>query len=244
MTLKKTVFGRRKALYKKLVAAYKLSDGTDSHINSYNASTLTSINFNNTNAVDGNAAQFPLKTSRFIIPYNSSFVFSDGTSDKKMSIKANIYLTRIADTVNYIFGRHTGTTNNSSEYVFYVRTSGQLAFLKMNKAAGGVYIGAQSPANSIVLNTAYNVIVTDNGSNSWTGVKMWINGVAQTLTSLNNGTGYTCMSNTNTGLDTNIGKVGTSSFDSPLTIDEVYLFNDELTAEEIAILQTNYYPNF
>jgi hypothetical protein len=225
-----------------LISAYKLSDASDS-LNVNNGSS-TGVTYTNSRAVDGNAAQFTLRTNRLHIPYSSSLVFSNGTIDKPFSIKSNIYLTRIIGTVNYIFSRSTTANNNTSEYIFYVRATGELALILLNKNAGGVYIGAQSPPLSILINTPYNVIVTYDGTGVWTGIKLYINGILQTTSALNNGTGYVCMSNTNTSLFTNIGKIGTSSFDSPLTIDETYVFNRVITQSEVTTLQTLYYPNF
>ena len=224
-----------------LVAAYKLSDGTDSYINAYNGTVGSAVIFSTTNAVDGSAGQFGDNTnSRITIADNDAFSFTDGTNDKPFSIKANIYYTQLG-AINPIFSRYTGSNNNTSEYLFYLRSNGKLALLLFNKASGGVYIGAETSA-ALVVNTAYNVVCTYSGSGSWTGIKLYVNGVSQTLSALNNGSGYTSMGNTS--LLSQIANTSTISCPFRGTIDELYVFNAELTPAQITTLQTNYYPNF
>jgi hypothetical protein len=98
-----------------------------------------------------------------------------------------------------------------------------------------------SISGTVSANTQYNVVCTYDGSGSWTGIKLYINGTLQSLTALNNGTPYTSMGNTTT--QQIIGNA--SNFGSPFrgTIDELYIFNKALNQSEITTLQTNYYPN-
>lgn len=225
-----------------LVAAYKFeNNGNDSYINGYNGTVGSAVIFSTTNAVDGSAGQFGNNVnSRITIADNDAFSFTDGTNDKPFSIKANINYTSLS-IISPIFSRYTGSNNNTSEYLFYLRSTGKLALLLFNKAAGGVYIGAEV-STALSNNTAYNVIVTYNGSGSWTGIKIYVNGVSQTLSALNNGSGYTSMGNTS--LLTQIANNSTTSNPFRGTIDELYVFNAELTPAQITTLQTNYYPSF
>ena len=226
---------------KDLVAAYKLSDGTDSYINAYNGTVGSAVVFSATNAVDGSAGQFGNDLySRITIADNNAFSFTDGTNDKPFSIKANIYITQTA-IINTIFSRYTGSNNNTSEYIIYLRSTNKLAVLLFNKAAGGVYIGAEvtTPLSN---NTPYNVIVTNNGSGLWTGIKIYLDGVSQTLAPLNNGSGYTSMGNTS--LLSQIANTSTTNNPFRGTIDELYIFKSELNQVQVDILQTKYFPNF
>lgn len=226
---------------KDLLAAYKLSDGTDSYINAYNGTVGSAVIFSTTNAVDGSAGQFNNNVnSRITIADNDAFSFTDGTNDKPFSIKANIYCTQLGG-ISPIFCRYTGSNNNTSEYLFYLRSNGKLALLLFNKASGGVYIGAETSA-ALVVNTAYNVVCTYSGSGSWTGIKLYVNGVSQTLSALNNGSGYTSMGNTS--LLTQIANTSTTNNSFRGTIDELYPFKSELNQAQIDVLQTKYFPNF
>ena len=226
---------------KDLLAAYKLSDGTDSYINAYNGTVGSAVIFSTSNAVDGSAGQFGDNTnSRITIADNDAFSFTDGTNDKPFSIKVNIYYTQLG-AINPIFSRYTGSNNNTSEYLFYLRSNGKLALLLFNKASGGVYIGAETSA-ALVVNTAYNVVCTYSGSGSWTGIKIYVNGVSQTLSALNNGSGYTSMGNTS--LLSQIANISTVVNAYRGTLDELYIFKSELNQTQIDVLQTKYYPNF
>jgi hypothetical protein len=225
-----------------LVAAYKFeNNGNDSHTNGFNGTVGSAVIFSTSNAVDGSAGQFGNDTnSRITIADNDAFSFTDGTNDKPFSIKANIYITQTA-IINTIFSRYTGSNNNTSEYILYIRSTNKLALLLFNKAAGGVYIGAEV-TTALSNNTPYNVVCTYNGSGSWTGIKIYVNGVSQTLAALNNGSGYTSMGNTS--LLTQIANTSTTNNPFRGTIDELYVFNAELTPAQITTLQTNYYPSF
>ena len=235
-------FNSTSSLIKKdLVAAYKLSDGTDSYINAYNGTVGSFVVFSTTNAVDGSAGQFGDNTnSRITIADNDAFSFTDGTNDKPFSIKANINYNQLG-AINPIFCRYSGSNNNTSEYLFYLRSNGKLALLLFNKASGGVYIGAETSA-ALVVNTAYNVVCTYSGSGSWTGIKLYVNGVSQTLSALNNGSGYTSMGNTS--LLSQIANISTANNPFRGTLDELYIFKSELNQTQIDVLQTKYFPNF
>lgn len=242
MSYYRTLIQQATSFVNLLVAAYKFeNNGNDSYINAYNGTVGSAVIFSTTNAVDGSAGQFGNDTySRITIADNDAFSFTDGTNDKPFSIKANIYITQTA-IINTIFSRYTGSNNNTSEYILYIRSTNKLALLLFNKAAGGVYIGAEV-TTALSNNTAYNVIVTYNGSGSWTGIKIYVNGVSQTLSALNNGSGYTSMGNTS--LLTQIANTSTTNNPFRGTIDELYVFNAELTPAQITTLQTNYYPSF
>ena len=235
-------FNSTASLIKKdLVAAYKLSDGTDSYINAYNGTVGSAVIFSTTNAVDGSAGQFANDiNSRITIADNDAFSFTDGTNDKPFSIKANINYNQLG-AINPIFCRYTGSNNNTSEYLFYLRSNGKLALLLFNKASGGVYIGAET-SNALTVNTAYNVVCTYSGSGSWTGIKLYVNGVSQTLAALNNGSGYTSMGNTS--LLSQIGNSSTVVNAYRGTLDELYIFKAVLNQTQIDVLQTKYFPNF
>ena len=242
MSYYRTLIQQTTSFVNLLVAAYKFeNNGNDSHTNGFNGTVGSAVIFSTTNAVDGYAGQFGNNVnSRITIADNDAFSFTDGTNDKPFSIKANIYYTQLG-AINPIFCRYSGSNNNTSEYLFYLRSNGKLALLLFNKASGGVYIGAETSA-ALVVNTAYNVVCTYSGSGSWTGIKLYVNGVSQTLSALNNGSGYTSMGNTS--LLSQIANTSTTSYPFRGTIDELYVFNAELNTTQVAALQSNYYPNF
>jgi hypothetical protein len=207
----------------------------------YSGTARTSNTFTTTNAVDGLAGQFLNSlTSGIVIPDNDAFSFTDTFTDKPFAVKFNVNRSVSTPSLSPIFARYTGTTNNTSEYLIYLRST-KVAILLFNKNTGGVFIGAETVA-TIPASTTTNIIVSYSGSGSWTGITIEINGVAQTLTNLSSAGTYVCMGNT--AQSTMIGSYTNSVTQNYAgTIDELYVFKELLTADEKALLQTNFYPN-
>jgi len=227
-------------LIAKLLAVYKMGDASDS-LGLYSGTARTGNTFTTANAVDGLACQFANSaTSGIVIPDNSAFSFTDNSVDKPFAVKFNVNTSVVTPTLSPIFARYTGSLSNASEYLIYLRST-KVAILCFNKFSGGVYIGAETVA-TIPANTARNIIVSYSGSGSWTGITIEINGLAQTLTNLSSPGTYVCMGNT--AQSTMIGSYTNSTTSNYSgTIDELYVFNALLTADEKELLQTNFYPN-
>lgn len=242
MSYYRTLIQQATSFVNLLVAAYKFeNNGNDSHTNGFNGTVGSAVTFSSTNAVDGLAGQFINNVnSRITIADNNAFSFNNGTIDSPFSIKANINIA-VGGATNPIFSKWNGTNTNASEYLFFVRTTNRLALLLFNKTAGGVYIGAEV-TTALSGTTPYNVVATYDGSGLWTGIKIYVNGVSQSLTAVNSGTGYTSMGNTT--VTPTIGNSITNNNPFRGTIDELYVFNAELTPAQVTTLQTNYYPNF
>lgn len=225
-----------------LVAAYKFeNNGNDSHTNGFSGTVGSAVTFSSTNAVDGLAGQFISNTnSRITIADNDAFSFTNGTTDTAFSIKANITSINTT-TIQPIFSKWNGSNNNTSEYLFYLRSpTGRLAVLLFNRNVGGGFIGVETTA-SVTNGLINNVIVTYDGSAVWTGIKMYINGVLQSVNNLSSGT-YVGMGNTSVTPIIGNRSGGNNPFIG--TTDELYVFNAELTPAQVTTLQTNYYPNF
>lgn len=222
-----------------LVAAYKFeNNGNDSYIGGYNATNAGKFTFSSTNASNGLAGQSISNiSSRLTIPDNNVFTFSNGTNDTPFSIKVNITTSNTTITRS-IFHKWSGYNNNTSEYHLYTKlTTGRLAIDLFNKNPGGSRLSVET-ITSVTDGITKNIIVTYDGSGVWSGIKIYVNGVLQSLNNLSVGT-YTCMGNTS--LNTTIGGAATAFVG---TIDELYIFNAELNTTQVAILQSNYYPNF
>ena len=225
-----------------LVAAYKFeNNGNDSHTNGFNGTVGSAVTFSSTNAVDGLAGQFISNTnSRITIADNDAFSFTNGTTDTAFSIKANITSTN-STTIQPIFSKWNGSNNNTSEYLFYTRaTTGRLAILLFNNVGTNRFIGVETTA-SVTNGFVNNVIVTYDGSGTVGGIQMYINGILQSVTNISSGT-YVGMGNTT--LTPIIGNRSGGNAPFIGTIDELYVFNAELTPAQATTLQTNYYPNF
>lgn len=230
-----------------LIAAYKFeNNGDDSHTGGYNGTAGVGTAFSTLNAVDGLAAQFTvLTTTRITIPDNNVFSFTTSTGigngvDKPFSIKANIRIINYA-TNNGIFTKYSGANDNTSEYMFYVRTNGRLALIMLNRGTGtNNYLLVETIATIPTVAVQY-VVVTYDGSGTAAGIKLYVNNVLQ---STNNASSGTYLSMGNTAITPVIGASALGGIKFVGTIDELYIFNAALTATQVATLQTNYYPNF
>lgn len=220
-----------------LIAAYQLSDGTDS----YAGLNGTAINvvFNSVNAVNGNAGQFDsLVSPGIIIPDNNIFSFTNGTTDIPYSIKCNIFL-RTINTLSAIFWKGDGTVSPTREYYFYIDNTNRVRIIHCSKSGTGVKIDAFT-TTTLARNTPYNIVLTYNGNGSSSGFEIYVNGVSQPMGSANVGT-YTTMNNT--GVPPSIGSNNNRVLNFRGTIDELYIFKKELSQAEVTTLQTNFYPN-
>jgi len=242
MSYYRTLIQQATSFVNLLVAAYKFeNNGNDSHTNGFNGTVGSAVTFSSTNAVDGLAGQFISNTnSRITIADNDAFSFTNGTTDTAFSIKANITSIN-PTTIQPIFSKWNGSNNNTSEYLFYTRaTTGRLAILLFNNVGTNRFIGVETTA-SVTNGLVNNVIVTYDGSGTVGGIQMYINGILQSVTNISSGT-YVGMGNTT--LTPIIGNRSGGNAPFVGTIDELYVFNAELTPAQITTLQTNYYPNF
>ena len=236
-----------------LVAAYKFeNNGNDSHTGGYNGTVGVGTTFSTANAVDGLAAQFTVTTTtRITIPDNNVFSFTTSTGtgngvDKPFSIKANIRINNYA-TLNGIFSKYSGANDNTSEYLFYVRTNGRLALLMLYRGAVANNFLLLETTATIPTGSVQNVVVAYDGSGSVNGISFWINNVLSKVSipgTTNNASVGTYLSMGNTALTPVIAASALGSVKFVGTIDELYIFNAALTATQVATLQTNYYPNF
>lgn len=221
-----------------LIAAYPLSNANDAHAGLNGVAT--GVVFDSTNAVNGNAGQFTLASnSRVLLPDNNLFSFTNGTNDLPYSMKCNIYL-RTIGVLNPILWKGNGSANPSSEYYFFVDATNRIRIAHCDKTTINWRIEAFT-STTLALNTPYNIVLTYNGNGSWTGWKVYVNGVSQTMTNASVGT-YTTMNNTT--FQPAIGNASGVVIPFRGMIDEFYIFKKELSLAEVTTLQTNFYPNF
>lgn len=243
MSYYRTLIQSTSNLFNKVIAAYKLSDGNDSHTNGLNGTVGSAVTFTSANAVDGLAGQFVNSAnSRITLPLTGNLLsFTTGTVDKPFSVKANVR--RTVSGVNQDIYSKYSTLSNASEYRIFVDSSYNLLGVILTNRFTGAYLFVRT-AVIFPLNTMTNLIVNYNGggTTSFPNIEIYFDNVLQTVTNLSNGT-YSSM-----GITTNPAVIGNkaASNNDPLrgTIDELYVFNDVLTSTERATLQTQYYPNF
>ncbi len=161
---------------------------------------------------------------------NDNLSFGDGVTDSPFSISLwlNVGLIKTRGIISK-YG------SLGSEWLVYL-VGGKIRFL-LNDTINtrSIYADANTTLN---LNTWYHVTCTYNGIGEISGVKIYINGIAETLTTSGSAL-YTAMSNTNQPLE--IGKYVTRELTGK--IDEVAIFNSELTTSDVTTIYNAGAPN-
>ena len=150
--------------------------------------------------------------------------FGNGTTDSPFSISAWVNMT---DATNFITIAKDATSNR--EYVIRTLSADKLHFYLLDSSSNG-YIGRISPAVTSNQGTWIHTIYTYNGNSSSSGIKIYLNG-SQVDNDNYEGGSYTAMENTNAAL--NIGRQERGINYSNGKMDEVAIFNVELTEQEV-----------
>jgi hypothetical protein len=235
MVAKNYIFGRKYGsnFLTNLVAYYPLNGNSNDVINGLNG-TNTGINYSTGNV--GLGANFLNNTiSRIEIPDTNFLSFTDGLNDIPLTIVASVRQTDSG--VNFIFTKFNNVNGvNVKEYAFFI-VNNKVRFLC---ASGNTNFLRAEGNTSLSLNMWHNLVVTYDGSKLFSGIKIYVNGVEQTLTNLNIGT-YTGM--TNTIVTPTIGNVVNPNAGEAMSgmIDELYIYkNRVLSATEVSEVYTKF----
>ena len=159
---------------------------------------------------------------------NDNLSFGDGVTDSPFSISTwiNIGNTKARGVVSK-YGA-IGT-----EWLFYMVGGKARLLLKDNINSATIFA---TGSTALTLNTWYHVGITYDG-NGLSGINIYVNGSLETLTT--SGSGYVAMSNTSQPLE--LGKYSTLEFLGKL--DEVAIFNSELSSSDITTIYNAGVPN-
>ena len=126
---------------------------------------------------------------KITIADTDNFSFTDGSgNDSSFSISSWIYVT---DATNWVIFQK-GVNFASSEYGFYINANDQLTIHLLTD--GSNYLGRKQTA-TIAENKWHHVVATYSGSESSSGLKLYLNGVQVDDADVNGGS-YTGMANT------------------------------------------------
>lgn len=156
---------------------------------------------------------------------NDAFSFTDGAgNDEPFSYQYWI-------DINSTVGTRSGFSKWGSSFEYYdlIRATGQYDFVITDSAND--WIGRQTSTGAISSSGFHHIVATYDGSNSSTGIKIYIDGVRADTANNSNGT-YNGMSNTPQPLD--IGR--RSTIYASGVQDEVAMWSRELTASEVSDL--------
>lgn len=215
-----------------LVAYYKLESNANDFVGSNNGTIIGAPTF--VTGKVGNAVNFINDTADNYITLPDSDVFSftnGGGIDVPFSISLWVNFSAFSTFTNFLLNKQSSF--GYEWQIVYVNPN-QLYFTKFGSSSIGQGVIL---SNVFSLNTWYHIVVTDNGTKTNSGMKIYLNGVLQS-TSNNNINVYSGMSNTLSPVYMgNFGNgIGSNNKHKGL-IDEVGIWkNRELTASEITFL--------
>ena len=233
MVAKNYIFGRKYGgnFLTNLVAYYPLNGNPNDIINGLNGTTAF-VTYSTGNV--GLGANFTnTQFSAIPIPDTNFLSFTDGLNDIPLTIVASVRQTDSG--TNFIFTKFDNV-NSRREYAFLIFNN-KVRFLCVS---GNTNFLRAEGNTSLSLNMWHNLVVTYDGSKLFSGIKIYVNGVEQTLTNLNIGT-YTGM--TNTIVTPTIGNVVNPNAGEAMSgmIDELYIYkNRVLSATEVSEVYTKF----
>lgn len=230
-------FSGGRNLNNKLVSYYKFDS-------SPNESTGLSPNGNPTGVdyvtgIQSNAVRFDAATDRVDFADDPNFSFTSGGGvDLPFSMSAWVYFTGFSSGGNWIANK-VALSNGLAEWAMVLSSSGSLAFIKYDRTSFSISQSVSTNSFTFSLNTWYHIVVTDNGSKTASGMKIYINKTLQSVSDTSAGGTYTGMNN-----GVSIMRLGLNSWDlsSPNDrhqgyIDEYSIWkNRTLTVSEISYL--------
>lgn len=169
----------------------------------------------------------------FLVPDTSGLSFGNGTTDSPFSISAWV---KIGQTTAQGIVTKYGSSSSTREYLFYT-TGGKLRLLFIDASNGANNFATGT--TTLSTNTWYHVACTYDGrggSTAYNGMTLYINGVAESVTTI--GGSYSAMSNTTAMVQ--IGKYSTNELLG--NVDEVAIFNSELSQSDITAIYNNGEP--
>ena len=222
---KNSVWGKKELIKPlNLIAHYTFDNTYNDLYDNYNPNIFSSYGF--ISSIKNEAIINP----ELEIPNSTDFSFTDGINDKPFSFDFLLY--QIGTGNMNLISRRKLSLSNLEWQIFY--TSGQLRlYLFDTSSSNYIAIGISNPLNEWV-----HLTYTYDGSGVIGGLKIYLNGISQIVTTLSSGT-YNCM------------KISTSKivFGSPEWsmsylfngyLDEFRIWSKELDATEVMSLYNEY----
>ena len=129
------------------------------------------------------------------------------------------------------------SSGNFRGYLVYISSTNVVKFVlrNVNMSSNRLFVDSTS---TITDTDWHHILVTYNGSSNVSGVKIYIDGVSDTLT-----TAGTLNATTLNSSSFNIGSRNSNTLFATATIDEVSIFNTELTASDVTSIYGTGVPN-
>ncbi len=176
-----------------LVAYYNLDSNTNDQTGLSPNGTPTGIDY--VAGKTGNAARFNANGDIIDIADSTNLSFTNGSGiDTPFSINVWVYFTSFSSTGGWILNKRTATSGGDEYQLVFNSQANALFFTKFDRTSNSIAQTMQTIGSVASLNTWYMVTVTDDGSKTFAGMKMYINASLRPVTDTSAGT-YTGMNN-------------------------------------------------
>jgi hypothetical protein len=218
-----------------LVSHWKFDEGTETTVSdSVGNNDGTIVGASWVTGLLGGALDFDGIDNYVSIPDNSNLSFGDGTNDEPFSISTWFY--KNSEDSSVIVSKTYDTSPFAMEYVLSANENEQIS-TRLYDDNGGNQIYAMSANSAITIGQWHHYVMTYDGSGSQSGLTVYLDGFDVTDTRGSAGT-YTAMDDEATNL-----YLGVFLLNDPTwrvycngTIDEVMIFDKELTEGEVRLL--------
>jgi hypothetical protein len=214
----------------------------------YNGTAAGGVTFGTEYAAAGYGASFDGTDDYIGVGDHNALSFVDGAGDKPFSILAWVNLSTEATSSGAVFSKdqNTGTWTDRREYLFIVRTAGNVGLTLNDKSDVNAFIDGRTANGVVTLGAWHHIAATYDGSKNETGITIYVDGVDRTGTRSETGT-YTGMENTATPAEIGRRLYADSAPNSAYflgEIDEVAIWSRALTSNEVYRIATTplYYP--
>ncbi len=164
---------------------------------------------------------------------NANLSFGNTSSDFPFTFSMWVKVDDLS-TSHLLIEKGDFSTSNNREYVFYIKSDGSIYNNIYSNGVGLNRRGRKTSTGIISPNTWYHVVWTYNGNSDYSGIKIYLDGVR--VDNANNGKNtYVAMKNTNTAFK--IGEFINGN------MDEVAVFNSELSASDVTTIYNGGVPN-
>lgn len=220
-----------------LVAYYLFENNITDSVSSMNG---TNSGGSYISGKSGNCINFSSSPQYVAVPDNNNISFTSGGGiDVPFSISLWVLFTSYSTNTNFILSK-VGyyTTGNDEWEVQFEGGSVRVRKFDRNSNSRSVYQGVQTIVSSMPSsNVWYHLVITDNGSKTNAGMKVYVNGLAIAVSSLNAGV-YTGMNNGTNQLVMGIDSWGASpNRQLRGSLDEVAIWkNRALGQDEVTAL--------
>ena len=213
-----------------LVASYNFDADFTDYTGNHPLTSSGNVTAGTAGGVVSNCSDFGGTLSDFLEALDSDdFSFTDGVSDLPFSVSMWVNFDVVAN--SWFFDKRGTSPNDEYQITYY---SGSFAIALASQGGFAAYLNA-TYAITPVVGTWYHLTWTYDGSGTFAGIKLYIDGVSQALTNISVGT-YVGMSN-----GTAVARFGKFTDSSPFNgkMDETHIWkNRELTAAEVTDIYT------